>query len=373
MMTVPTPTPRFSIIIPLEVHRGQAEACLYRWAHEQTYPRGQYEILALGCRDSLSQDALSILKSRLGSSDRLLLFDEPHDMALCAYGAQQAKGDVLFFTASHCLPEPNILSMADETLRAHPEWAGFSCRSLRITPNSLSIVEADMYEADIRDGMEQHPRRKILDQCFVVRAESYHSAGGFRPEFGHFAEWQLAAQMHQMGLLLRVGRRFLRAALLRLIDATVRLERIRFVQHWLGKNVVQDKSPYVSAPGTLLIWQPDNSYTFCSTGIHAVDEYNGQKFQCFEPVGMIEVFLNAGKYCFSMEWLPFRDIRNLIVYRDEKPISTIRETNRISSLPLEMDFARPVRFAWTCEPRFSPRDPRLIGLPIVSITWTPAK
>src|SRR6185369_10159268 len=41
--------------------------------------------------------------------------------------------------------------------------------------------------------------RKILDQCFVVRAERYHAAGGFRPELGHFAEWHLAAHMHQKG------------------------------------------------------------------------------------------------------------------------------------------------------------------------------
>src|SRR5688572_13985221 len=146
---------RFSVIIPLEFHRGQVEACLLRWAHDQTYARGKYEIIAVGCRYSLDQDTLSILESKLGPHDRLLLYDEPHDMALCAHAAEQAAGEVLFFTESHCLPEPDILSIADETLRAHPEWAGFSCRSLRVTHNYLSIIEADMYEADIRYGMEE--------------------------------------------------------------------------------------------------------------------------------------------------------------------------------------------------------------------------
>src|SRR5687767_10516442 len=172
---------RFSIIIPLEFHRGQVEACLRQWVQEQTYARDQYEIIAVGCRYSLDQEALSFFKSLLGPHDRLLLHDEPHDMALCVHGAQQAKGEVLFFTESHCLPRSNILSVADEMLLTHPQWAGFSCRSLRITHNALSVVEADLYEADIRFGMEEHPWRKILDQCFVVRIKNYHSAGEFRP------------------------------------------------------------------------------------------------------------------------------------------------------------------------------------------------
>lgn len=190
---------RFSIIIPLEFHRGQVEACLQKWVHEQTYPREQYEIIAVGCSSSLDETTISYFKSLLSERDRLLLFDEPHDMALCAYGAKQAKGEILFFTESHCLPEPNLLLIADESLNMHPEWAGFSGKSIRITSNRLSVVEADMYEADIQYGMNEHPWRKILDQCFVVRAENYHHVGGLHPELGHFAEWHLAAQMHQYG------------------------------------------------------------------------------------------------------------------------------------------------------------------------------
>lgn len=190
---------RFSIIIPLEFHRGQVEECLERWVSGQTFPRDRYEIVAAGCRSSLGEEALSTLKAILGAHDRLLFFDEPHDMALCAHAAHQANGEILFFTESHCLPEPDILSVAEDALVRHPEWAGFSCQSLPITHNPLSVVEADMYGVDIRYGMEEHPWRKILDQAFVVREESYHSADGFDPKFGHFAEWHLAARMHQQG------------------------------------------------------------------------------------------------------------------------------------------------------------------------------
>src|SRR5688572_2117220 len=97
-MTQPESTLRFSIIIPLEFHRGQVEKCLHGWVRDQTYPRDQYEILAVGCLHSLDEATIDLFKSLLSNHDRLLLHDEPHDIALCAYGAKQAKGKFLFFT-----------------------------------------------------------------------------------------------------------------------------------------------------------------------------------------------------------------------------------------------------------------------------------
>src|SRR5215831_6291300 len=167
---------RFTVIIPLEFHRGQVEECLRRWTREQAYARGHYEILAVACRHSLSQEALADLEAQLGPEDRLLLYDVPHDVALHAQAVGEAQGEVLIFTESHCLPAPNVLTLADEILQTHPEWAGFSGGTTRIAPNRLSVVEADMYETDIRHGMEQHPWLKLLDQCFVVRVEYYRAA-----------------------------------------------------------------------------------------------------------------------------------------------------------------------------------------------------
>jgi len=491
------PSYRFTIIIPLEFHRGQIEACLQRWTHEQTYPRDRYEVIAAGCRSSLDQEMLSILNNILGPHDRLLLYDEPHDMVLCAHAAGEARGEALFFTESHCLPESNALTIADETLRTHPEWAGFSCKSLRITHNPQSIVEADMYEADIRYGMQEHPWRKILDQCFVVRTESYMDSGGFRAELGHFAEWHLAAQMHKkgyligyapdvqvwhyyigdfrelvefsldfaqgemtflskythdpcysyfqepgewlnryqwvprlsrgafllawqslsrsawgiqrpsyvirryralltlgiraycrsapelllavlrfqlafwglrIGLLLGVGKRFLLAGLLRLISVTLRLERIRFVRRWLSERAIQNEARPISA--TPLIWRPDISHTFPSIGFQTIDEWNGRRFRWTKLVGMIEVSLSAGSYCFALEWLPVKNIENLIVYLDEKPMPITQEDCKASGF-FTAASDRPLRFSWTCEPSIYPGDPRLLGLPVVSISWTP--
>ncbi len=196
-----SPTPRFSVIIPLESHRGEAVRCVRGWAKGQLFPREQFEIV-VAIPAGHSTPELEEIRGLLGPQDRMLELDRHHDMDLCAKAAQSASGEVLFFTESHCLPEPGTLASAEAITRANPEWAGFSGRSIPITGNLLSEVEAAWYGPDIEFGMHEHPWRKVLDQCFVVRRSAYFQAGGFDPAFGHFAEWLIAARFHALGLTI---------------------------------------------------------------------------------------------------------------------------------------------------------------------------
>jgi hypothetical protein len=187
------------VIIPLEFHRGQAVRCVRAWAEDQLFPRERFEVVVANPVGHLPAE-LDEIRGLLGPQDRVLEFDRHHDMDLCAKAAESARGDVLFFTESHCLPEPDTLARADAVTRANPEWAGFSCRSIPITRNLLSEIEAEWYGRDIEFGMNEHPWRKVLDQCFVVRRSAYFEAGGFDPAFGHFAEWLIAARFYALGL-----------------------------------------------------------------------------------------------------------------------------------------------------------------------------
>ena len=190
---------RFSVIIPLEFHRGQAVRCVRGWAEGQLFPRDQFEILIASPAGHPTAE-LDEVRGLLGPQDRVLEFDRHHDMDLCAKAAESASGEVLFFTESHCLPEPETLASADAVARENPDWAGFSCRSIPITGNLLSEIEAEWYGRDIEFGMNEHPWRKVLDQCFVVHRSAYFQAGGFDPAFGHFAEWLIAARFYALGL-----------------------------------------------------------------------------------------------------------------------------------------------------------------------------
>ena len=194
--TEPRPiAPLFSVIIPLEFHRGQWERCWQCW-QSQTLDRTAFEIILVVPPNFPERDKLSELT---GPPPRLEYSQHSHDIDLCTAGAASARGKFLFFTESHCWPEPDVLELCLQAFHANADWAGFSCKSVRVSHNRLSEAEADMYEADTEYGMTVHPWRKILDVCFVTRREAYEEVGGFKPEFGHFAEWVLAARYFECG------------------------------------------------------------------------------------------------------------------------------------------------------------------------------
>ncbi|WP_247324267.1 hypothetical protein [Bradyrhizobium sp. 21] len=188
-------SPLFSIIIPLEYHRGQWELSWLGWT-SQTADKSLYEIILVVPPDFTAREQL---KALAGDKARLEFTDSGHDIGLCAFGATKARGSYLFFTESHCRPEPDVVELCIRAIDAHPDWAGFSCRSIPICHNRLSVAEAAMYQADIEFGMKQHPWRKVLDQCFVTQRDVYRECGGLREDLGHFAEWVLAAAYHARG------------------------------------------------------------------------------------------------------------------------------------------------------------------------------
>ncbi|QIF02029.1 sulfotransferase family 2 domain-containing protein [Roseimicrobium sp. ORNL1] len=202
MPTSAAARPKFSVIIPLEFHRGQAEKCLQAWCADQTFPQEQFEVV-VACPEGFPEQERHRLREQLRAHDHLLVFPQRHDIALCEVAAREAVGEVLFFTESHVYPEADVLEVAEREMRAHPLWAGFSCRSVPITHNLLSQIEADLYDQDIQFGMLTHPWRKVLDQCFVIQRRAYFAAGGFESQYGHFAEWLLAARLYQRGY--RIG------------------------------------------------------------------------------------------------------------------------------------------------------------------------
>ncbi|GLR85781.1 glycosyltransferase family 2 protein [Bradyrhizobium iriomotense] len=190
--------PLFSVIIPLEYHRGQWEQSWQGWM-SQTIARSLYEIILVVPPDFSPRENLSALA---GGEARLEFADSAHDIGLCAIGAARARGKYLFFTESHCWPEPEVLALCVRAFEDRPEWSGFSCKSIPVCHNRLSEAEAAMYQADIDFGMKVHPWRKVLDQCFVTRRDVYEECGGLREELGHFAEWVLAAAYHARGRVI---------------------------------------------------------------------------------------------------------------------------------------------------------------------------
>ena len=193
--------PLFSVVIPLEYHRDKWETCLHAW-QVQSIAASEYELLLVIPPGFSERSRLAALTADMDNACRVVTSDLAHDVNLCAVGADHAVGQNLFFTESHCWPESDVLALCVQALDEHPDWAGFSCQSVPVISNRLGRAEAAMYAADIHESMAAHPWRKILDQCFVTRRDAYSKCGGFKPEFGHFAEWALAANYHALGLTL---------------------------------------------------------------------------------------------------------------------------------------------------------------------------
>jgi hypothetical protein len=199
MIPAQSPPMKFSVLIPLEFNRGLAVRCIRGWAEGQSYARHDYEIL-VAASESHAPEELEAIRGILQPCDRILQFPLAHDMALVAAAAENAEGDVLVFTESHCLPEPDFLEKADAVLRQHPEWGGFSGGSQPLTHNLLSEIEAEMYEKDITANLTRHEWLKVLDQCFIIRRSDYRISKGIEPCYGHFAEWLFAGRLHLAGI-----------------------------------------------------------------------------------------------------------------------------------------------------------------------------
>ncbi len=197
------PAGRFdmSVIVPLAFDRGLALECVRRWTHGQNYPRNRYQMILAAPR-TMSAERLEEFRALIQPWDRLDRYPADHDMNLVAEAAKVAESELLLFTESHCLPKPEALSSLLETARTHPEWTGFSSVTSPLTHNLLSQVERDTYLQAFRANAEVYPWMKVLDQCFVVRRDGYFRAGGFQAEYGHFAEWLLAARFRTRGLQL---------------------------------------------------------------------------------------------------------------------------------------------------------------------------
>lgn len=134
------------------------------------------------------------------------------------------------FTESHCIPQQTALNRLTNGLLAHPDWSGFSCQTIPVTHNLLSEVEADVYAAHIQHVLESSSWLKVVDQCFLIRREVYIAAGGFREDYGHFAEWLLAAELHRLGFVIgfypqRVIQHYYRGELEALLSFTLDFAR----------------------------------------------------------------------------------------------------------------------------------------------------
>ena len=196
---------RVAVVIPLGLDRGIGVDCIRGWALEQDLPRERYQLL-LGAPPDLDAKKREQIQRMLAPWDVMVALHDSHDMRLVEHAAGRADADLLLFSESHCIPQPDAVSYLVEQIDGHPDWAALSAPTRALADNPLAEIERDVYSRDIH-GKLSHDWLRVLDQCFLIRREAYDLTGGFRGAYGHFAEWLLAAAMRLRGLRIGVAER----------------------------------------------------------------------------------------------------------------------------------------------------------------------
>jgi len=192
----------FSVIVTLTYDRGHLEECMSSWTQRQTFARHRFEVIAIGSRREA--EAGATVAPLMGASDRLLEFDTDNELLLYDLGARQAQGRWLIFTEMHCAAEPGCLEQLFAFLQAHQQKYVGAC--IRTAPDGNSDPLASAEGRWYWDGFEQWSQeddwRKVTIRGTAIRRDVYEGVGGFRSEFGCFAESLLAAELHARGYRL---------------------------------------------------------------------------------------------------------------------------------------------------------------------------
>ncbi len=192
-----TKQPIVSVIIPMEDHRGLAVKTVSSWIDQDIDP-ALYELIIV-VRANIGEVKDSI-RAMLRPQDRLIEHEsdetEQYDIA-----ARAAKSDVLFFTEPHCLASKSLVSEAMDYMQTH-DVTGFCLHSRHIASNDVGKMEARFFDEGFLEWAEPNDWRKVILRGFILRKHVYLDVGGFQCRYGRFAEWLLAAHLHESGHML---------------------------------------------------------------------------------------------------------------------------------------------------------------------------
>ena len=173
------------------------------WTAQRIDP-GSFEIVALapGEDPGLERSVRPLLREH----DRWIDGPGMDEYELFNLGARRARGQFIFITEAHCVPERDCLAaMLDELERTGAP--GIRGRSVPESVGRLGELESREFEEALRVEEDPHHWRKILIHSLAIRRELYLHAGGLPPGYGDFAPWPLAIALHSQGKRLAFSSR----------------------------------------------------------------------------------------------------------------------------------------------------------------------
>ena len=188
--------PRISVIVPLIDARFDVAACIGSYTTGQTFPRADYEVIALSNGSDPAMDAA--VKRALEPGDRWLAAEGASIIELFARGAELARAPLLFFTEIHCLAEETCLSALWDHFE-RTDAAAACVRSGEGWTSTYAKVQARLSKPVVEDMVQQGDWRKFLTRGVALTGDTYSAFGGFERRFRRRADWVLGARMYADG------------------------------------------------------------------------------------------------------------------------------------------------------------------------------
>lgn len=179
------PTPRISVVVPHYNDLERLDTCLAA-LERQSMPRENYEIIVA---DNVSPCGLAAVEKLVAGRARVVTAIEPGAGPARNAGAEAAQGEILAFTDSDCVPEPQWLEQGVAALGREGDFIGGGMKVL--VPKGRPMSGAEAFETVFAFDNERYVRQLhfTVTANLICPREMFLRVGPFRTAVSEDNEW----------------------------------------------------------------------------------------------------------------------------------------------------------------------------------------